>query len=65
MTKFYIDQIAELASESAKAASLSPLHANESAPLSLREAVHGANARGDNASPLADQRDGDFSNRST
>ena len=38
MTKVYIDQIAELAAESVKAASLTPLRARESAPLSHREA---------------------------
>jgi hypothetical protein len=41
MTKFYIDQIEELAAESVKAASLTPLQADESAPLSRRDAVRG------------------------
>jgi hypothetical protein len=38
MTKVYIDQIAELAAESVKAASLAPLRAREGAPLSRQEA---------------------------
>jgi hypothetical protein len=44
MTKVYIDQIAELAAESVKAASLTPLRARESAPLSHREADRRENA---------------------
>ena len=44
MTKVYIDQIAELAAESVKAASLTPLRARESAPLSHREAGRHENA---------------------
>jgi hypothetical protein len=42
--KVYIDQIAELAAESVKAASLTPLRAHESAPLSHREAGRRENA---------------------
>jgi len=42
--KVYIDQIAELAAESVKAASLTPLRARESAPLSHREAGRRENA---------------------
>jgi hypothetical protein len=43
MTKVYIDQIAELAAESVKAASLTPLQARERAPLSHREAARREN----------------------
>ncbi len=63
MTKFYIDQIEELAAESVKAASLTPLQADESAPLSRREAVRGEGRA--NVSSLADHRGGDISKRST
>jgi hypothetical protein len=56
----YIDQIAELAAESIKAASLTPLQADESAPLSRREAVRDENARRANISPLTDHRAGDI-----
>jgi hypothetical protein len=44
MTKVYIDQIAELAAESVKAASLTPLRARESVPLSHCEAGRRENA---------------------
>jgi hypothetical protein len=63
MSKFYIDQIEELAAESIKAASLTPLQADERAPLSRREAVHGE--RRANVSPLSDHRAGDISKRPT
>ena len=63
MTKFYIDQIEELAAESVKAASLTPLQADESAPLSRREAVRGEGRA--NVSPLSDHRAGDISKPST
>jgi hypothetical protein len=65
MTKFYTDQIEELAAESIKAASLTPLQADESGPLSRREAVRGENAGRANVSPLTDHRAGDISKRST
>ena len=61
MTKFYIDQIEELAAESVKAASLTPLQADESAPLSRRDAVRGE--RRANVSPLTDHRAGDIGKR--
>ena len=64
MTKFYID-IAELAAESLKAASLNPLYADEGAHLSLREAAQAANERRGNVSLLTDQRDWDIRKRST
>jgi hypothetical protein len=63
MTKFYLDQIEELAAESVKAASLTPLQADESAPLSRRDAVRGE--RRANVSPLTDHRAGYIGKRST
>ena len=63
MTKFYFDQIEVLAAESVKAASLTPLQANENAPLSHREAVRGE--RRANISRLTEHRAGDISKRST